>query len=88
MAKQFYASYSVNDGAKCSTGNINPLKDISNRYYDYRYAIPRMNNPQELSQLYGSRLKGKSTYCTIEGEASFDNMQLHYITTKFRTLWS
>lgn len=88
MAKQFYASYSVNDGAKCSTGNVNPLKDISNRYYDYRYAIPRMTNPSELNQLYGSRLRGKSTYCTIEGEASFDDMQLHYITTKFRTLWS
>lgn len=88
MAKQFYASYSVNDGAKCSTGNVNPLKDISNRYYDYRYAIPRMIDPSELNQLYGSRLRGKSTYCTVNGEASSDDMQLHYITTKFRTLWS
>lgn len=88
MVKQFYASYSVNDGAKCSTGNINPLKDISNRYYDYRYAIPRMIDPSELNQLYGSRLRGKSTYCTVNGEASSDDMQLHYITTKFRTLWS
>lgn len=88
MAKQFYASYSVNDGAKCSTGNINPLKDISNRYYDYRYAIPRMIDPSELNQLYGSRLRGKSTYCTVNGEASSDDMQLHYITTKFRALWS
>lgn len=88
MVKQFYASYSVNDGAKCSTGNINPLKDISNRYYDYRYAIPRMIDPSELNQLYGSRLRGKSTYCTVNGEASSDDIQLHYITTKFRTLWS
>ena len=88
MAKQFYASYSVNDGAKCSTGNINPIKDISNRYYDYRYAIPRMTDPSELNQLYGSRLRGKSTYCTVNGEASSDDMQLHYITTKFRALWS
>lgn len=88
MVKQFYASYSVNDGAKCSTGNINPLKDISNRYYDYRYAIPRMIDPSELNQLYGSRLRGKSTYCTVNGKALSDDMQLHYITTKFRTLWS
>lgn len=88
MVKQFYASYSVNDGAKCSTGNINPLKDISNRYYDYRYAIPRMTDPSELNQLYGSRLRGKSTYCTVNGEALSDDMQLYYITTKFRTLWS
>ena len=88
MAKQFYASYSVNDGIECNTGNINPNKDISNRYYDYRYAIPRMNNPQELSQLYGSRLRGKLTYCTVNGEASSDDIKLHYITTKFRTLWS
>lgn len=88
MAKQFYASYSVNDGVKCSTGNINPNKDISNRYYDYRYAIPRMTDPSELNQLYGSRLRGKTTYCTVNGEASSDDIQLHYITTKFRTLWS
>lgn len=88
MAKQFYASYSVNDGIECHTGNVNPNKDISNRYYDYRYAIPRMNDPHDLNQLYGSRLRGKSTYCTINGEASYDDMRLHYITTKFRTLWS
>lgn len=88
MAKQFYASYSVNDGIKCSTGNVNPSKDISNRYYDYRYAIPRMTNPNELNQLYGSRLRGKSTYCEVNGEALSDDMRLHYITTKFRTLWS
>ena len=88
MAKQFVASYSVNDGIECSTLNVDPTTDISNRYYDYRYAIPRMTNPSELNQLYGSRLRGKTTYCEVNGEALYDNMQLHYITTKFRTLWS
>jgi hypothetical protein len=78
----------VNDGIECSTLNVDPTTDISNRYYDYRYAIPRMTNPSELNQLYGSRLRGKTTYCEVNGEALYDNMQLHYITTKFRTLWS
>lgn len=90
MAKQFNVSYTVNDGKelKQSTYSVNPNKDISNRYYDYRYAVPRMKYPYDLIQQYGSRLRGKAVYCNIEGEASFDDMQLYYITTKFRTLWS
>ena len=90
MAKQFNVSYTVNDGKelKQSTYSVNPNKDISNRYYDYRYAVPRMKYPYDLIQQYGSRLRGKAVYCNIGGEASFDDMQLHYITTKFRTLWS
>lgn len=90
MAKRFNVSYTVNDGKElqCSTYIVNPSKDISNRYYDYRYAVPRMKYPYDLIQQYGSRLRGKAVYCNIGGEASFDDMQLHYITTKFRTLWS
>ena len=90
MAKRFNVSYTVNDGKelKQSTYSVNPNKDISNRYYDYRYAVPRMKYPYDLIQQYGSRLRGKSVYCNIGGEASFDDMQLHYITTKFRALWS
>ena len=90
MAKRFNVSYTVNDGKelKQSTYSVNPNKDISNRYYDYRYAVPRMKYPYDLIQQYGSRLRGKAVYCNIGGEASFDDMQLHYITTKFRTLWS
>lgn len=89
MAKQFNSVYYVNDGndMKQKTDSIKPI-NISNRYYDYRYAIPRMNYPSDLNQLYGSRLRGKTTYCVVAGKASFDDMQLHYITTKFRTLWS
>ena len=90
MAKRFNVSYTVNDGKelKQSTYSVNPNKDISNRYYDYRYAVPRMKYPYDLIQQYGSRLRGKAVYCNIGGEASSDDMQLHYITTKFRTLWS
>ncbi len=90
MSKQFKAGYYVNDGEQLAqkTDVIVPSRDISNRYYDYRYAIPRMNYPSGLNQLYGSRLRGKSAYCIVGGQAISDNMQLHYITTKFRTLWS
>lgn len=90
MAKQFKASYHVYDGdeIKQSTYFVEPDKDISNRYYDYRYAIPRMNYPYDIRQQYGGRLRGKAVYCNVGGEALYDNMQLHYITTKFRALWS
>lgn len=90
MAKQFNTFYHVYDGSeiKQKTYFVDPKKDISNRYYDYRYAIPRMNYPYGLIQQYGGRLRGKSVYCNIGGEALYDDMQLHYITTKFRALWS
>lgn len=90
MAKQFNTFYHVYDGSeiKQKTYFVNPNKDISNRYYDYRYAVPRMNYPYGLIQQYGGRLRGKAAYCNVGGEALYDDMQLHYITTKFRALWS
>lgn len=88
MAKQFESIYFVFDGSKNtqSTDFVNPSRDISNRYYDYRYAIPRINNGS--NQLYGNRLKCKSVNCEVSGDIISKNMQLDYITTKFRILWS
>lgn len=88
MAKQFESIYFVFDGSENtqSTDFVNPSRDISNRYYDYRYAIPRINNGS--NQLYGNRLKCKSVNCEVSGDIISKNMQLDYITTKFRILWS
>lgn len=88
MAKQFESIYFVFDGSENtqSTDFVNPSRDISNRYYDYRYAIPRINNGS--NQLYGNRLKCKSVNCEVGGDIISKNMQLDYITTKFRILWS
>lgn len=88
MAKQFESIYFVFDGSENtqSTYFVNPSRDISNRYYDYRYAIPRINDG--LNQLYGNRLKCKSVNCEVGGDIISKNMQLDYITTKFRILWS
>ena len=88
MAKQFESIYFVFDGSENtqSTDFVNPSIDISNRYYDYRYAIPRINDGS--NQLYGNRLKCKSVNCEVSGDIISKNMQLDYITTKFRILWS
>ena len=88
MAKQFESIYFVFDGSENtqSTDFVNPSRDISNRYYDYRYAIPRINDGS--NQLYGNRLKCKSVNCEVSGDIISKNMQLDYITTKFRILWS
>jgi len=50
MAKAFNCAYSVHDGSSMiiRTNFIDPSTDISNRYYDYRYAVPRMKHPTDL----------------------------------------
>ena len=58
-------------------------KDISQRYYDYRAAIPRASNVG----LYGNRMRGKSMECDIKNNIA-DNIIIQYITTKYRALWS
>lgn len=58
-------------------------KDISQRYYDYRAAIPRA----ESDGLYGNRMRGKLMGCDIKNNIT-DNIVIQYITTKYRALWS
>lgn len=58
-------------------------EDISQRYYDYRAAIPRASN----TGLYGNRMRGKSMECDIKNNIA-DNIIIQYITTKYRALWS
>lgn len=61
--------------------------NITNREYDFRFAIPRNNN-----SAYGDRLRGK----TMQGELSIKDVDfnptkdfsLQYIITKYRVSWT
>ena len=88
MADRFTCSYDVKNGQTTilTTDTVNPSRDISNRYYDYRYAIPRTT--RKTTNQYGNRLRGKIAKFTVENNVQFGDMELQYVTTKFRTLWS
>lgn len=62
-------------------------KDISNRYFDYRFSIPRTSNAK-----FGDRLKGKSVECCISkansNSSKGDYYYIQYFITKFRFIWS
>ena len=62
-------------------------KDISNRYFDYRFSIPRTSNAK-----FGDRLKGKSVECCISkansNSSKGDYYYIEYFITKFRFIWS
>lgn len=68
--------------------NILESDHVSNRYYDYRFAIPRANVNNALQKQYGNRMRGKTMICNIENKASDKKLAIQYITTKYRTLWS
>ena len=70
-------------------GQISLLSDgqyISNRYYDYRFAIPRDMNRQ--GEGFGNRMRGKTMECSAMVIPNSSNFSLQYIITKYRTLWS
>lgn len=68
--------------------NILESNQVSNRYYDYRFAIPRANVNNALQKQYGNRMRGKTMICNIENEANNKKLAIQYITTKYRILWS
>lgn len=68
--------------------NMLESNQVSNRYYDYRFAIPRANVNNALQKQYGNRMRGKTMICNIENEANNKKLAIQYITTKYRILWS
>lgn len=58
-------------------------KDITNREYDFRFAIPRHDNSE-----YGGRMRGKTMQCELSSDSNSLDFSLQYITTKFRISWS
>lgn len=64
------------------TGDTVP-KEITNREYDFRFAIPRNNGDS-----YGGRMRGKTMQCEMIGRDSEETFSLQYIITKYRMSWS
>lgn len=56
---------------------------ITNREYNFRYAIPRNED-----SAYGDRLRGKTMQCELESDNNSHDFSLQYILTKFRISWS
>ena len=54
-------------------------KNITNREYDFRFAIPRNNNSE-----YGDRMRGKTMQCEMLSDDTAGDFSLQYVITKFR----
>ena len=67
---------------------------ITNREYDFKFAIPRneAREPEESDQQWRSkfeeRMKGKTMQCELLSDSNSTDFSLQYITTKFRQSWS
>ena len=58
-------------------------KDITNREYDFRFAVPRNGGSDR-----GDRMRGKIMQCELSSDSNSLDFSLQYITTKFRISWS
>ena len=66
-------------------------KTITDREYDFRFAIPRAGkvvNDQWVTEPYGDRMRGKTMQCELESTSNDLDFSLQYITTKYRISWS
>lgn len=58
-------------------------KNITNREYDLRFAVPR-----DRGQEYGGRMRGKTMQCELTSYSSSTDFSIRYIITKYRISWS
>lgn len=60
---------------------------ISNRYFDYRFAIPR---DEDSNELFGNRMRGKYIECNVKfnDNKKMNKVILQYFMTKYRAIWS
>lgn len=58
-------------------------REINNREYNFRYAIPRHEDSP-----YGDRMRGKTMQCELESNSNDYDFSLQWIKTKFRISWS
>lgn len=71
------------------SSNYITKNEISNRYFDYRFAIPR--GADNLGNgLFGNRMRGKYVECDIHINPSegINKATLQYFMTKYRAIWS
>lgn len=71
------------------SSNYITKNEISNRYFDYRFAIPRGTNNLD-NGLFGNRMRGKYVVCNIHINPSegINKATLQYFMTKYRAIWS
>lgn len=67
--------------------------EITNREYDFRFAIPRAgyedpDTEEWITGKYGDRLRGKTMQCEFSSNSNSLDFSLQYITTKYRISWS
>lgn len=58
-------------------------REINNREYNFRYAIPRHEDSP-----YGDRMRGKTMQCELKSSSNDYDFSLQWIKTKFRISWS
>lgn len=58
-------------------------REITNREYNFRYAIPRHDDSP-----YGDRMRGKTMQCELKSSSNDYDFSLQWIKTKFRISWS
>ena len=58
-------------------------RKITNREYNFRYAIPRHDDSP-----YGDRMRGKTMQCELKSSSNDYDFSLQWIKTKFRISWS
>lgn len=56
---------------------------LTNREYDFRFAVPRNNG-----SLYGDRMRGKTMQCELISDNTSSDFSLQFITTKYRISWT
>lgn len=61
---------------------------VTDREYDFRFAIPRDQNATSKPNIWGGRMRGKTMQCEITAKDNFDKFSLQYIITKYRISWS
>lgn len=71
------------------SSNYITKNEISNRYFDYRFAIPRGTDNLG-NGLFGNRMRGKYVECDIHINPSdgINKATLQYFMTKYRAIWS
>lgn len=71
-------------------------KDITNREYDLRFAIPREMRTEDAEKgkvpkafkYCGGRMKGRTMQCELTAGSKDTNFSIQYIITKYRISWS
>lgn len=68
------------------TSEMNPV--VTDREYDFRFAIPRDQNATNKPNIWGGRMRGKTMQCEVKAKNNFEKFSLQYIITKYRISWS